>query len=250
MLQKENMRKLFLACLMLPLLGPAEEPSLMELADKIFSTRTPETGADEALALYEKELQTQPTSAEAQWKAARACYWLADHGKSKKEKIKKFEQGIAFAEKAVALDPKSTDAHFWLSGLYGSYGELKGVLKSLALLKPIRTELHTINRLDDHYQGGAGYRILGIVDYKVPGFAGGSKKRARELLNKALAIDPNNPFNRYYMAEFLATAAGDKKTAREHLLILKDLAVNEDVDAPDLDQIKKKGEKLMTQIGM
>lgn len=244
------MRALFFVCLLLAQVGHANEPSLMEQADQIYSTRTAETGAAEALALYEKIQANDPASSAAFWKAARACYWMADHASLKREKIKLFERGIAYAEKAVALDPRSVDSHFWLAGLYGSYGEAKGILKSLAMIKPIRNELNTINRLDDRYQGGAGYRILGIVDYKVPGFAGGSKKRARELLSKALAIDPTNPFNQYYVAEFLATAGGDKPKAREHLAVLKDLPLSDDVDAPDLAMIKVKGQKLLDQIGM
>jgi len=30
-----------------------------------------------------------------------------------------------------------------------------------------------VNRINDRYDGGGGYRVLGVVDYQVPGFAGG-----------------------------------------------------------------------------
>ncbi len=218
-------------------------------ADQLYAQRTETTGAAEALALYEQAAAANPSEVAPLWKAARATYWLADHAKAKKEKIALFEKGIAIAKKAVELDPKSIEAHFWLGGLYGSYGEVKGVMKSLALVKPIRQEMNAINQLDEKFQGGAGYRVLGIVDYKVPGIAGGSKKRAREQLEKAVAMDPSNAFNQYYMAEFLGTAGGDKKKALEHLDILKGLTPTADVDAADLKMMKERGERLRGQIG-
>lgn len=227
----------------------ADTSAVIDQADKIYAVRTETSGGQEALTLYEQVLSSEPTNATALWKAGRACYWIAENAKNKKEKMAAFDKGIAYTLKATELDPKSIDSHFWLAGLWGSYGEAKGVLKSLALVKPIRKELETINRLNDQYQGGAGYRILGIVDYKVPGFAGGSKKRAVEELNKAMAIDPNNAFNRYYMAEFLGTAMGKKKEAIEHLDVLKSLSASTDVDLPDLKRIQAKGERLRVQIG-
>ncbi len=216
-------------------------------ADALYSQRTEKTGAQPALDLYEKALTENPSSAEACWKAARACYWIADHAVSKKEKISTFENGITFAQKAIALDPQSLDAHFWLGGLYGSYGEAKGILKSLALVKPIRVEMQTIIGLNDRYQGGGGYRVLGIVDYKVPGFAGGNKKRSFEELIKALSIDPMNPFNQFYIAEYFSMT-GEKQQSLEHLQQLQTLKASADVDQPDLLDIQAKGKTLTEKI--
>ncbi len=246
------MKKKFAAALMALSLGPictAALTSDLEQADALYATRTETTGASEALALYEKAINADKSAVTAAWKAARACYWIGEHSEAKRDKLEYFQRGLRWATKATELDPKSVEAHFWVAGLNGSYGETKGILKSLMLLKPIRKELDTINRLNDRYQGGAGYRVLGIIDYKVPGLAGGSKKRAREQLNKALMIDPNNPFTQYYLAEFLFTAEADKKQALEHLDTLQKLSVSDDVDGPDLKMIQQKGERLRRQIG-
>lgn len=247
MMKTHLMKLIVLTLLALPAAAHAD-PELIREADELFAQRTETTGAHEALQLYEQAVSTQ-TQVEALWKAARACHWVADNAATKKDKVLFFEKGIALAEKAVALEPKSVEAHFWLGGLYGSYGETKGVLKSLSLVKPIRREMESVNRLNDKFQGGAGYRVLGIVDYKVPGFAGGSKKRALEQLNKALAIDPANAFNHYYAAEFFATAGNDKKKAAEHLDALSKLAPTDDVDAADLKMIQARGERLKAQTG-
>jgi tetratricopeptide (TPR) repeat protein len=214
--------------------------------DALFAARTVSTGAAEAVAGYEKAF-VGADAAEAEWKAARAYYWLGDQSAVKKDKLACFEKGIADAKTALAAAPKRPEPHFWLAALYGGYGETRGVLKSLMLVSPMREQLKAINRIDERYQGGAGDRILGIVDYKVPGFAGGSRKEAIIYLEKSLAIDPTNAYNQYYMAECLFEL-GRKKEARAFLYTLAALGTNADVDAQDLASMKRKGEALAQRI--
>ena len=211
--------------------------------DDRYAARTAESGAEEALAAYLKAVESAPESGEARWKAARALYWLGDHAKTRRDSRMYFKAGIEQAEKAVEAAPRSPDAHFWLAGLYGSYGEARGVLKSLFLVKPIRRELEAILEINERYQGGAAHRVLGIVDYKVPGFAGGNKRRAEERLLKALEIDATNAFNHFYLAEFYALT-GKTKQALAHLKKIDDLGPNRDVDAADLASVKEKARRL------
>lgn len=214
--------------------------------DALFAVRTATSGAADAVASYEKAFGG-PDGGEARWKAARALHWLGDQATDKKAKLAYFEKGIDDANAAVAALPQRPEPHFWLAALQGSYGEARGVLKSLFLVKPMREQLEAINRIDERYQGGAADRVLGIIDYKVPGFAGGSKKRAIERLEKALTIDPTNAYNQYYMAEGLADV-GRKDEARAHLITLAGLSTNPDVDGPDLASIQKKGIALLNKI--
>lgn len=222
--------------------------TLVHGGDALYELRDEEKGAPEALAAYEKAIAKDPALVEAYWKASRAWYWIADHKTKRKEKIEGFEKGIEYAKKAIELNHDSVDAHFWLGGNYGTYGETRGILKSLALVKPIRKEMEAVIRIDPRYQGGAGYRVLGIVDYKVPGFAGGSKKRAHENLQKALEIDPENAFNNYYMAEYY-DRIGERYKALDHLKILESATPTRDVDPPDLKLMQGRGQKLKKKMG-
>jgi len=226
-----------------------EEAQLMvHEGDALYGIRTADKGAEAAFASYEKAIEKNPVLVEALWKASRAAHWIADKGQNNKSKPAWFEKGIDYAKKAIAIEPRAVEAHFWLGANYGSYGEAKGVLKSLALVKPIRKEMETVIRLNDEYQGGGGYRVLGVVDYKVPGFVGGSKKRALENLNKALAIDPANAFNLYYMAEYFH-AVGDRYKALDHLALLDKCTPSPDVDSADLKALQEKGRKLKKALG-
>jgi tetratricopeptide (TPR) repeat protein len=218
----------------------------IQAGDALFSQRTPSTGAAAALSQYEKAMDG-PDRPEALWKAARALHWIGDQSSNRKEKLAAFEKGLAYAKEAVARAPERPEPHFWLAALYGSYGEARGVLKSLALVGPLREQLEAINRIDEHFQGGAGWRVLGIVDYKVPGFAGGSKKRALERLQKAMAMDPTNAFNVYYMAEGSAEC-GRRDDAARYLDALARLTPTADVDAADLASMQRKGEAFRAKL--
>jgi len=214
--------------------------------DAAFAARTATTGAAEALALYEKAGEG-PDAVEARWKAVRALHWLGDQSTARKAKSDYFERGITAAQAAVAATPDRPEARFWLAALYGSYGESRGVLKSLKLVGPMREQLEAINRIDERYQGGGALRVLGVIDYKVPGFAGGSRKRAIERLERAVTIDPANAYNQFYLAEGLFEV-GRKEEVLEHLDTLAGLGTNADVDGPDLATVKKKGEELRKKL--
>ena len=217
-------------------------PSLIAQADAAYAKRADLPEAKIALITYQRSIASDPVHAEPYWKASRAAWWVADHSNNREEKMNTFLLGVTLAQQGIERDPNSAEAFMWLSACNGSYGEAKGIFKSLALVKPIRQELAEVNRINDRYDGGGAYRILGVLDYKVPGIVGGNKKRALEELQKSLAIDPQNPFTHYYLAEYYQTV-GDKAKARLELETLAHLSAEPD-EAPELAMMQLKGEKL------
>jgi len=219
--------------------------ALMDAADKAYADRWDVSQARAAMDLYEKAVQVAPQSPEAYWKISRTAWWLGERAEPK-EKAALFQKGIDRAQAAINQDKNSAPAHFWLGVNYGDYGDSRGVLKSLFLIKPIREELETVLKLDPNYEGGGAYRVLGIVDYKVPGFAGGSNKRALLNLKKALEISPNYPSNIYYLAEYYFTV-GDKSKAKSELNRLEKLTVAKE-ELPELLLMQESGRKLKEKI--
>jgi len=181
-------------------------------------------------------------AAECYWKASRSAWWLGEHAEERAERLDYFQKGMNFAQKAIALNPDSVEAHFWLGGNEGSYGDSKGVLKSLSLLKPIRHEMREVIRLNDKYLDGGAYRVLGVVDYKVPPLLGGSKTRALEELEKARAMGPQDPFTHYYLAEYYKVT-GDAAKEKMELDALRTLQVVPD-SLPELRMLQQRAEKL------
>lgn len=81
------------------------------------------------------------------------------------------------------------------------YGEAKGILKSLSLIKPIRAEMHKTLELDPGH-GGA-HQVLGQVLWKLPRLAGGDKKEALAEFEVAVRLSPKHTANYVPLAEAL-----------------------------------------------
>ncbi len=195
---------LFLAVFILVLLCLSQETgtkSLIAQGDELYAQRADLAKAKEALAMFQEALLQGENNYEAYWKMAKAEYWIGDHVPSDKEKKAVFQMGIYHAKKAVALEPEKPDGHYWLGVNYGKYGEAKGVLKSLFLVKPIKAEMNKVVELDRSYEAGGADRVLGRVYYKLPGFAGGSNSKSLEHLLKSKEYGPNDATTRMFLAE-------------------------------------------------
>lgn len=219
-----------------------DAPDLIRLADDAYAQRTDPAFAGLALETYEQAIAADSVSPEAAWKAARAAWWVGEFSETKKFKTQFFQQGINFAKTALERDPDCAEAHFWLGVNYGSFGETRGVLKSLFLVKPIREAMENVLRLNEQIAGGGAHRVLGVVDYKVPGFAGGNRRRSLERLQKAKEIDPSDPFNLYYLAEYYATI-GQVEKAKAAIADLEAAPVPDHL-APEWELTKTKADAL------
>jgi tetratricopeptide (TPR) repeat protein len=194
-----------LLCVTLVLLpAAAQTPSssaLVQQGDLLYAERTDLAKAKEAQANYEAALAAREDDYGASWRLARVLYWIGDHTADKAAKKQLFQQGIDHAKRAIEADPDKADGHFWLGVCYGVYGEAKGVLKSLFLVKPIKEEMRRVLEIDPAYDRGGADRVLGRVYHEVPGIAGGSEKRSLEHLLKACEYGPRVGLNLLYLAD-------------------------------------------------
>jgi tetratricopeptide (TPR) repeat protein len=217
--------------------------SLLSRADAAYAKREDIPQAKIAMITYERAGVLGSTSAvEGYWKASRAAWWLAEHTDMRAEKLEYYQRGIDDAKRALALNADAVPAHFWLGCNEGSFGDTKGVMKSLSLVKPIRQEMREVIRLNEHFSDGGAWRVLGVVDYKVPGLMGGRKSRAKEELDKALGFGPNNPFNHYFMAEYYKTI-GDKAKKDVEIAALRALHETAEL-GPELKMMQERAARL------
>jgi tetratricopeptide (TPR) repeat protein len=184
---------------------------LIKQADELYDEMQDMGTAKEALALYRKALIEAEDKYEPYWKVARMLYFVGSHTEDKKTRQTTFSQGVYHAEKAVALEPEKPDAYYWRGVCNGKYGETRGVLKSLSLVKPIKADMNKVLELEHTYEDGGADRVLGRVFFKVPGFAGGSKDKSLEHLQKSKELGPEDALTRVYLAETLL----DKKMVEE-----------------------------------
>jgi tetratricopeptide (TPR) repeat protein len=178
-----------------------ETKTLIQQGDDLYAQRGELAKAKEALAKYQGALAAAEDAYGASWRLARVKYWIGDHTADNTVKKQIFQQGIDYAKKAIELGPDKVEGHFWLGVCYGVYGEAKGVLKSLFLVKPIKEEMQRVLEIEPAYDKGGADRILGRVFHEVPGLFGGSEKKSLEHLLKAVEYGPRVGLNLLYLAD-------------------------------------------------
>jgi len=124
------------------------------------------------------------------------------------EREKRFEALVAHAHKVSESFPGRSEPLVWEGIIVSSLAGEKGGLGGLGLVKQAKAIYEQAIQIDGNVLDGSAYNSLGVLYYKVPGWpiGFGDKARARELLQKALAINPAGIDANFFYAEYLVEA--------------------------------------------
>ena len=171
-------------------------------ADRLYAKRDDLPSAQRAAALWEERLASDPRDFEAAWKLSRARYWLGGHVRED-ERREQYEQGIAVARRANAMEPDRPEGHFWMAANMGALAESFGLRAGLRYRGSIREQLEIVLGLDPAFQQGSADRALGRWYFKVPRLFGGNADRAVEHLERSLTYNPESTATLFFLAETL-----------------------------------------------
>ena len=122
------------------------------------------------------------------------------------EREKRFEALAAKAHQTTESFPDRAEPLIWEGIIDSSLAGEKGGLGALGLVKRARTLYERAIQIDGNALDGSAYNSLGVLYYKVPrwpvGF--GDKAKAGELLQKALAVNPQGIDPNFFYGEYLA----------------------------------------------
>jgi tetratricopeptide (TPR) repeat protein len=129
------------------------------------------------------------------------------------EREKKFEALADRAHKVSEVFAGKPEPMVWEGIILSSWAGEKGGLGALSLVKQAKALYETAIRIDGNALDGSAYNSLGVLYYKVPGWplGFGDKAKAREMLQKALAINPNGIDPNYFYADFLVQTEEPQK---------------------------------------
>ena len=121
------------------------------------------------------------------------------------EREKRFELLAAKARKVSEAHPGRAEPLVWEGIIVSSWAGEKGGLGALSLAKQAKALYEQAIRIDGSALEGSAYNSLGVLYYKVPGWpvGFGDREKARELLQRALALNPQGIDPNYFFAEYL-----------------------------------------------
>jgi hypothetical protein len=174
---------------------------LLQEADQSYAQREDLARVREGLETLRRARAVDHANFDAAWRAARLNYTLGDKTTDATEREKAFRDGIEAGETAVRVEPQRAEGHFWLGANQGGYAQSRGPLYGLSAAEGLRKEMETVLKLDEGFQGGSAFMVLGRLDLELPSMLGGDPKRAVETLERGMKYGEQNALYRLRLAE-------------------------------------------------
>jgi tetratricopeptide (TPR) repeat protein len=123
----------------------------------------------------------------------------------KADREKRYELLAAKAHKLSETYPDRAEPLVWEGIVVSSWAGEKGGLGALGLVKQAKGLYETAMKIDADTLDGSAYNSLAVLYYKVPGWpiGFGDKAKAKELLDKAVKLNPNGIDPNYFYGEYL-----------------------------------------------
>ena len=183
-------------------------------ADRDYDGRSDLVKVRQAIVALRQAQADDPTNYELAWRLAKFNYYLGSHTTEPREQDKAFREGIDAGKLAVKLQDGKPDGHFWLGANYGGTAQIS-TLAGLGEIEDIKQEMETVLKLDESYQAGSAYMVLGQVYLEAPKLLGGDVNKAIGYLEKGTKVGPDNELMRAKLAEAYAEAHRNEDARRQ-----------------------------------
>lgn len=122
------------------------------------------------------------------------------------EREKRFEALATQAHRVSESFASRAEPLIWEGIIVASWAGEKGGLGALSLVKRAKALYESAIQIDGSALEGSAYASLGVLYYRVPGWplGFGDKDKARELLQKALTLNPKGIDPNFFYGELLS----------------------------------------------
>jgi hypothetical protein len=168
------------------------------------SNKTYAERARNAFQVAQKNFAADTNNVTNAWNFARTCFDAATLAADDTQEADFARRGIAAIEPLLKSHPQSAPLHYYLAMNYGELADAQAPsFASYHLVHEMETEFKTADALDRQLDFAGPSRNLGELYYQAPGWplSVGSKRKAREFLERAVKVAPNYPENILNLAE-------------------------------------------------
>lgn len=181
---------------------PDEGARLLMLSDSAWKSRQKKGYDVKSFNAAEKALKAGADEFEAQWRIARAAFWVAEWTGSEDEKEKYGLKGWKAGNRAAELKPGRVEGWFWGVVSLGQYSIAVGILKAFfkGLAGDFQEMAEKAIKLDRSYSYGGPSRAYGRYWFKLPAIKR-DLERSEKLLLESIKIYPKKLRTHFYLAE-------------------------------------------------
>jgi hypothetical protein len=160
--------------------------------------------AEQAFRQAQADWTAQPDDARVASSLGRTAYDWAEFATNADQRASVARAGIAACKSLLARDTNSAPGHYYLGMDEGELAEAEAPsLAAYNLIREIEHEFKTAADLDERQDQAGPLRCLGLLYRDAPGWpvSIGSRRKARELLDRAAAVAPDFPENQLNLVE-------------------------------------------------
>jgi tetratricopeptide (TPR) repeat protein len=160
--------------------------------------------AQQAFVRAQQEYAAHPDQADAAIRLGQATYDWALFATNGDQRAGIAQAGVEACRQLVAREPRSAAGHLYLGMDYGELAEAEEPsLAAYRLIRVIEREFKTAEDLDERCDFGGPVRCLGLLYRDAPGWpiSIGSRRKARECLERAATLAPDLPENQLNLVE-------------------------------------------------
>ena len=213
-------------------------------ADQLYAQRDDLTRLQQGIVLLRQAITADPGSYDAAWRLAKFDYYLATHTDNG-ARYNALREGIQAGKTAVQLQGGKPEGHFWLGANYGASLESDSIAAPSSI-DDVRKEMETVLTINQGYQDGSAYMVLGLVDLKAPKIVGGDPQKAVTEMEKGLRFGNTNAFLHLHLAEAYQ-AVGRSSDAHQQLNTI--LSMKPDPNyLPELKEAQNQARQIIDKI--
>lgn len=152
----------------------------------------------------QKDFLADTNSTPAVRQLARACFDLANLATNEMQRGEFARRGIAVCRQWLTREPKSGPGHYYLAMNLGELAQAEAPsIAAYKLVHEVEREFKQAAELDVRFDFAGPARTLGELYFQAPGWplSVGSRHKAREWLERAVALAPEYPENQLNLAE-------------------------------------------------
>jgi Tfp pilus assembly protein PilF len=215
--------------------------SYVSQADQFYAQREDLTRLQQGIVLLRQAITADPGNYDAAWRLAKFNYYMATH-RDGSARDNAFRAGIETGKTAVQLQSDKPEGHFWLGANYGGSLE-SSTVAGLATVDDVRKEMETVLKINEGYQDGSAYMVLGLIDLRAPKIVGGDPQKAVAEMEKGLRFGKTNAFLRLHLAEAYQ-AVGRSSDARQQLNTILSMTPDPSY-LPELKEAQKQARQML-----
>ena len=212
----------------LPVVCSADVSARMAEAESLFSYDGPLENYQKSIDIYKEILAKNPADFEATWKCARALRHYANKAQQtnvkgwKKICAQMGKEGMGYAQKAIALNPKKPDGYYYYALNVGIYADGVSIVKALkeGLKDKTQSSFEKVLVLDKSYEKHGALVGIGRFWSVLP-WPLANKKKALDYYRQYQKSGNfgDQPEGVVYLAELLVDLGGKENKAEAKKLL-------------------------------